>query len=143
MLPINNISLFFSDATVDIAMPSPCTESSHAISSVKAFRWRTRSDVFTPELEMDHPSETSLCTVEAKMKSRHIKLGRNSCLWLQSRSGLSSFGVVLMYYRVNFHVVHVRSALQYSAYKMYDLSNVKKIQKNSIFHPEMIRRPLF
>ena len=38
--------------------------------------------------------------------------GRNSCLWLQSRSGLSSFGVVLMSCRVNFHVV--RSALQYS-----------------------------
>ena len=96
--------MFFSDATVDI-IPSPCTESSHAI-SVKAFRWRTRSDhmtrktsaarnnaaygqgngktvvpyshslsletldkgilllaVFTLDLEMDHPSETSLCTV--------------------------------------------------------------------------------
>ena len=105
MLPINNISLFFSDAAVDIAMPSPCSASSHAI-SVKAFRWRTRSDhitrkasvarnnaaygqgngktvvpysrslsletvdtvilllaVFTLDLEMDHPSETSLCTV--------------------------------------------------------------------------------
>ena len=45
-LPINNISLFFSDATVDIAMPSPCTATSHAI-SVKAFRWRTRSDHVT------------------------------------------------------------------------------------------------
>ena len=43
---MNNISLFFSDATVDIAMPSPCTASSHAI-SVKAFRWRTRSDHVT------------------------------------------------------------------------------------------------
>ena len=32
-------SLFFSDAKVDIAMPSPCPASSHAI-SVKAFRWR-------------------------------------------------------------------------------------------------------
>ena len=105
MLPINSISLFFSDATVDIAMPSPCSASSHAI-SVKAFRWRTRSDhmtrkasaarnnaaygqgngktvvpysrslsletldtgilllaVFTLDLEMDHPSETSLCPV--------------------------------------------------------------------------------
>ena len=31
--------LFFSDATVDIAIPSPCTASSHAF-SVKAFRWR-------------------------------------------------------------------------------------------------------
>ena len=104
-MPINNISLFFSDATVDIAMPSPCSASSHAI-SVKAFQWRTRSDhmtrkasaarnnaaygqgngktvvpyspslslkrldtgilllaVFTLDLEMDHPSETSLCTV--------------------------------------------------------------------------------
>ena len=38
--------------------------------------------------------------------------GRNSCLWLQSHSVLSSFGVVLMSCRVNFHVV--RSALQYS-----------------------------
>ena len=36
--------------------------------------------------------------------------GRNSCLWLQSRSVLSSFGVVLMSCRVNFHVL--RSALQ-------------------------------
>ena len=34
-------------------------------------------------------------------------------IWLQSCSALSSFGVVLMSYRVNFHVV--RSALQYSA----------------------------
>ena len=39
--------------------------------------------------------------------------GRNSCLWLQSLSVLSFFGVVLMSCRVNFHVV--RSALQYSA----------------------------
>ena len=41
--------------------------------------------------------------------------GRNSCLWLQSRSVLSSFGVVLMSCRVDFLVV--RSALQYSALK--------------------------
>ena len=34
--------MFFSDATVDIAMPSPCSASSHAI-SVKAFQWLTRS----------------------------------------------------------------------------------------------------
>ena len=39
--------------------------------------------------------------------------GRNSCLWLQSRSVSSSFGVVLMSCRVNFDVV--RSPLQYSA----------------------------
>ena len=39
--------------------------------------------------------------------------GQNSCLWLQSCSVLSSFDVVLMSCRVNFHVV--RSALQYSA----------------------------
>ena len=38
--------LFFSDATVDIAMTSPCTASTHSI-SVKAFRWRTRSDHVT------------------------------------------------------------------------------------------------
>ena len=37
---------FFSDATVDIAVPIPYTVSSHAI-SVKAFRWRTRSDHVT------------------------------------------------------------------------------------------------
>ena len=91
--------------TVDLATPSPCRASSHAI-SVKAFQWRTRTDhvtrkafaarnrmrprkrqrqtfvpyspslslktldtgilllaVFTLELEMDYPSETSLCTV--------------------------------------------------------------------------------
>ena len=42
--------------------------------------------------------------------------GRYSCLWLQSRSDLSSFGVVLMSCRLNFHVV--RSALQYSAYRI-------------------------
>ena len=39
--------------------------------------------------------------------------GRNSCLWLQTRYVLSSFGVLLMSCRVKFHVV--RSALQYSA----------------------------
>ena len=87
-----HFSFFFSDATVDIAMPSHCTASSHA-----AFRSRTRSDhvtrnalaarnnlneayspslsleilvvgvlllaVFILELEMDYPCETSLCTV--------------------------------------------------------------------------------
>ena len=31
--------------------------------------------------------------------------GRNSCLWLQSNSVLSSFGVVLLSCKVNFHVV--------------------------------------
>ena len=51
---------------------------------------------------------------KAVMKNiRAPQKGRNSCLWLQSRSVLSSFGVVLMSCRVNFHVV--RSALQYSA----------------------------
>ena len=45
-----------------------------------------------------------------------LQRGRNSCLWLQSLSVLSSFGVVLMSYRVNFQVV--RSALQYSPYKV-------------------------
>ena len=38
---------------------------------------------------------------------------RNSCLWLQSHSVLSSFGVVLTSCRVDHHLV--RSALQYSA----------------------------
>ena len=36
-----------------------------------------------------------------------------TCLWLQTRYVLSSFGVLLMSCRVKFHVV--RSALQYSA----------------------------
>ena len=45
-MPINNISLSFSGATVDIAMPSPYSASSHAV-SVKAFQWRTRSDHVT------------------------------------------------------------------------------------------------
>ena len=42
--------------------------------------------------------------------------GRNSYLWLQFCSVLSSFGVMLMSCRVIFHVV--RSALQYSAYRI-------------------------
>ena len=45
--------------------------------------------------------------------------GRNSCLWLQTRSFLSSFGVVLMSCRVNFHVV--RSALQYCIFCLQNL----------------------
>ena len=110
-------SLFFSDATVDIAMPSRCTASPHAI-SVKAFRWRTRSDhvtrnalaarnneaygqgnspslslktlgtgilllaVFTLELEMDYPSETSLCTVALSTQTpllRFFQRGGGGC----------------------------------------------------------------
>ena len=39
--------------------------------------------------------------------------GRNSCIWLQFGSVLSSFGVVLISCRVNFQVL--RSVLQYSA----------------------------
>ena len=39
------------------------------------------------------------------------------CLWLQSRSVLSSFRVVLMSCRVNCHVV--RSALQFSAWRIF------------------------
>ena len=42
--------MFFSDATrtVDIAMPSPCTAFSHAVSvKASAFRWRTRKDHVT------------------------------------------------------------------------------------------------
>ena len=42
--------------------------------------------------------------------------GRNSCLWLQSRSVFSSVGVVLMSCKIHFHVV--RSPLQYSACKI-------------------------
>ena len=43
--------------------------------------------------------------------------GRNSFLWLQSRSVLSSFGVVLMPCRVNFHVV-------WSAISVFCLQNL-------------------
>ena len=48
--------------------------------------------------------------------------GRNSCLWLQTRYVLSSFGVLLMSCRVKFHVV--RSALQYSACRIIRLSKL-------------------
>ena len=41
-----------------------------------------------------------------------LQRGRNSCLWLQSRSVLSSFGVVLMPRRVIFHVVRSVFCLQ-------------------------------
>ena len=47
---------------------------------------------------------------------------RNSCLWLQTRYVLSSFGVLLMSCRVKFHVV--RSALQYSACRIICLLKV-------------------
>ena len=43
--------------------------------------------------------------------------GRNSCLWLQSRSVLSSFGVALMSCRDNFHVV--RSAFNMSTFPVH------------------------
>ena len=45
-IEFENISLFSSDATVDVGVPSPCTASSYPI-SVKAFRWRTRPDHVT------------------------------------------------------------------------------------------------
>ena len=51
---INN-SLFFSDATVDIAMPILCTASSHAI-SVKAFRWR----IWEKNTRLDHVTRNAL-----------------------------------------------------------------------------------
>ena len=47
---------------------------------------------------------------------RKLIIARARCLRLQSRSVLSSFGVVLMSCKVNFQVV--RSALQYSACRM-------------------------
>ena len=53
--------------------------------------------------------EQTLTTKDCKGPQTNMP---DSCLWLQSRSVLSSFGVVLMCCRVNFHVV--RSALQYS-----------------------------
>ena len=51
---INN-SLFFFDATVDIAMPILCTASSHAI-SVKAFRWR----ICEKNTRLDHVTRNAL-----------------------------------------------------------------------------------
>ena len=63
------------------------------------------ADIFSSELDLWLLRHTD-----------EVQRGRNSCLWLQSRSVLSSFGVVLMSCRVNFHVV--RSALQYSACKI-------------------------
>ena len=37
-------------------------------------------------------------------------------------------------------IIYIRSGI---LYKKYDLSNVKIFQKNSLFHPDMILRPLF
>ena len=57
--------------------------------------------------------------------------GRNSCLWLQTRYVLSSFGVLLMSCRVKFHVV--RSALQYSACRIICLHvKEERLWKNAI-----------
>ena len=47
-----------------------------------------------------------------------LQRGRNSCLWLQSRSVLSSFGVVLMSCRVNFHVVHQHCSILLAEFNM-------------------------
>ena len=55
-LSINNNSLFFSDAKVDITMPSPCSASSHAF-SVNAFRWRIWENTRT-----DHVTQNALAT---------------------------------------------------------------------------------
>ena len=41
---------------------------------------------------------------------------------------------------LSFRYPSIRSGI---LYKKYDLSNVKIFQKNSLFHPEMILRPLF
>ena len=57
--------------------------------------------------------------------------GRNSCLWLQTRYVLSSFGV-LMSCRVNFHVV--RSALQYSACRIIYLQEQARLKN----HPNVL-----
>ena len=70
----NNIFLFFSHATADIVMPSPCAASSHAV-LVKAFRWRTRSD---------HVIRNALAT-------------RNSAAYGQG-NGRKSFRTVLRYH---------------------------------------------
>ena len=67
--------LFFSDATVDIAMPSPYTASSHAISG-KAFRWQTRSDYVT----------------------RKALAARNNGSYGQAGNGRQSFRTVLRYH---------------------------------------------
>ena len=45
--------------------------------------------------------------------------GRNSCLWLQSRSVLSSFGVVLTSCRVNFHVVQSALHCRFSLFSFW------------------------
>ena len=78
---------------------------------------------FSPDPELLTPTESRHTTCLLGGKSPSVKLmsrreneklaKRGQNLWLQSRSVLSSFGVVLTSCRVNFHVV--RSALQYSA----------------------------
>ena len=97
-LSINNNSLFFSDAKVDITMPSPCSASSHAF-SVNAFRWRiwenTRTDHVTQNALATQNNEAygqgngrqSFCTV-----LRYQHWTREFCYWpfhTRARNGLS------------------------------------------------------
>ena len=98
MLPVNNNSLFFSDATVDIAMPSPCTSSSHSI-SVRAFRWRiwekknslghvTRNAFAARNNEAYGEGRQSFCTVLRYKNTghRYFVVGR---FHIRARNGLS------------------------------------------------------
>ena len=66
---------FLPDATVDIAMPSPCMASSHAILG-KVFRWQTRSDLVT----------------------RKALAARNNGAYGQAGNGRQSFRTVLRYH---------------------------------------------
>ena len=83
LCPINNNSLFFSDATLDIAMPIPCKASSHAISG-KAFRWR----VWENKTPSHHVTRTALAA-------------RNNEAYGQ-RNGRQSFCTVLRYWTLEF-----------------------------------------
>ena len=67
-----------------------------------------------------------------------------------SRPGLSwAFECLLLlfhkdYFELTIDISMCKVILEVEFFKKkYDLSNVKIFQKNSLFHPEMIRRPLF
>ena len=129
--------------------------------------------VFTLELEMDYPSETSLCTVApfptdtsspifSEGSGRpytgyleriiHLQTVRRN--WRIKSGGLfiqnSNYSIfklrrIIYLRRIIQRITRLTRIIRTSGilYKKYNLSNVKIFQKNSLLHPEMILRPLF
>ena len=122
LCPINNNSLFFSDATLDIAMPIPCKASSHAISG-KAFRRR----VWENKTPSHHVTRTALAA-------------RNNEAYGQ-RNGRQSFCTVLRYWTLEFSCVCGEDATRHrlvsdgwsiSSYSVKKANN--KIPVSSVFN---------